>query len=320
MPRPKIDGELTSFKLDADLRIAIVAEFGSQGMAAYLRRIVREDLERRGRIKLRAEAFGPVSVPRPQATPVGEHVSAAPVMGDQRANSHRTVRDKTDLRTKAAWTSMRQNSRESGYPIVSAWDEYATFESDMGPRTGGAILVRIDQRQGWSLDNCKWGTKAEVVRNRSVYKRYTIDGETKTLTEWARASNINRSTVQNRVINLGWSIEDALKKPVTVVPVASPWKIKRRSAKNPSPVRKKDPRYKLWRDMRYRCKKDGDSYVPEWNEFWIFCRDMGERPPGGVQLRQYANKPYGPGNSYWGTKGNVSRIRFSTEKSRNASV
>lgn len=321
MVRAKIDGELTSFKCDADLRVAMLEEFGKQGMAAYLRRIIREDLERRGRIKVRADAVGPAPIAELLVEDVGTSASAAHAPNtDRKSPPHRSRQDNPDRGTKAAWRSMRQSSRQIGHAIASAWDDYGAFETDMGLRPPGAVLMRKDQEQGWCPDNCKWGTKAEVVRNRLTYERHKIGHETKTLTEWSRASGINRSTVQYRVTKLGWSIEEALKKPVAVVPVASPWKIKRRSTKNPSPVRKQDPRYKLWRDMRHRCKKNGDSYVPEWNEFWIFCRDMGVRPLDAVQLRQDASKPYGPGNSYWGTKADVNRIRFATEKSRTTSL
>lgn len=320
MSRAKIDGEPTSFKCDADLRAAMLEEFGKQGMAAYLRRIIREDLERRGRIKVSTDPVGSVSVPKFQVEDVGTSASAAHVTNtDLKSPPHRSRTDTPDRRTKAAWTSMRQNSREIGQPIVSAWEDYRAFETDMGLRPSGAVLVRKDQEQGWCPDNCKWGTKAEVVRNRPTYERYTIGQETKTLTEWAKKRNVNRSTVQNRVKKRGWSIEEALGTPVAHVPVALPWKIARRSAKNPVPIRKRDPRYKLWKDMRSRCKKRGDSYVPEWNEFWIFCRDMGERPPRAVQLRRDARKPYGPGNSYWGTKADVRRIRSLAEKSQTTS-
>lgn len=320
MSRARIDGEMTSFKCDADLRAAMLEEFGKQGMAAYLRRIIREDLERRGRIEVSADPVGSASVPKLQAEDVGTSASAAHVTHtDLKSYPHGSRRDASDRRTKASWTSMRQSSRVIGQSIVSAWNDYKAFETDMGLRPPGAILVRKDQEQGWSPDNCKWGTKAEVVRNRSTYERHTIGDETKLLTEWAREKNLNPSTVQNRVKNRNWSIEEALKTPVAHVPVALPWKIPRRSEKNPAPIRKRDPRYKSWKEMRSRCKKRGDSYVPEWNEFWIFCRDMGERPERAVQLRHDASKPYGPGNSYWGTKADVRRIRSLAEKSRAAS-
>ncbi|MGH1570889.1 hypothetical protein ACRAWG_09700 [Methylobacterium sp. P31] len=173
-------------------------------------------------------------------------------------------RDMAARPARASWRSMRQNSRETGHPIVPAWNDFRVFENDMGPKPPGAILVRRDQSQGWSPDNCTWSTKAEVNQNRPTNSRHTIDGQTKTSAEWARSANMNSSTFRMRVNKLGWSAKKAIETPVPPAPAPGPWKIKRRSAKSLMPIRKKDPRYKLWKDMRRRCRTKGDTYVPEW--------------------------------------------------------
>lgn len=53
----------------------------------------------------------------------------------------------------------------------------------------------------------------------------------------------------------------------------------------------------------------GVTYVPEWEEFWTFADDIGERPPGAVLLRHDTSVPYGPRNCFWGSKGRASRMR-----------
>jgi len=45
-------------------------------------------------------------------------------------------------------------------------------------------------------------------------KRYTYRGESKTLTEWARAYGMKRSTLKSRLEGAGWPIEKALTEPI----------------------------------------------------------------------------------------------------------
>lgn len=61
--------------------------------------------------------------------------------------------------------------------------------------------------------------------------------------------------------------------------------------------------------MRKKCDTTSATYVPEWEEFWTFAQDLGERPTGAVLLRHDKSMPYGPGNCFWGTKGQASRGR-----------
>lgn len=42
------------------------------------------------------------------------------------------------------------------------------------------------------------------------------------------------------------------------------------------------------------------GHVAEWDDFWTFVRDMGERPSElHVLRRRDRSKPYGPANCYW---------------------
>lgn len=47
----------------------------------------------------------------------------------------------------------------------------------------------------------------------------TLNGLTKSLSEWAREYNINHATILQR-INYGWSISDAIQTPVGEVPLS----------------------------------------------------------------------------------------------------
>lgn len=72
-------------------------------------------------------------------------------------------------------------------------------------------IERIDNSKGYSPDNCKWITSAEQQRNTRKNRFYTINGETKTLTEWCEIYDKVPNTIRYR-LKRGMSIEEALKK------------------------------------------------------------------------------------------------------------
>lgn len=57
----------------------------------------------------------------------------------------------------------------------------------------------------------------------------------------------------------------------------------------------------------YECwayqKRTNEGRVPEWNDFWCFVNDVGERPTEKHHARRYDfKKPWGPANFYWQEK------------------
>lgn len=70
-------------------------------------------------------------------------------------------------------------------------------------------IDRIDVNGDYKPTNCRWISRAEQTRNERSNIRITIKGETKLLTEWARAFNIDRRTISKR-IQLGWKSEELL--------------------------------------------------------------------------------------------------------------
>lgn len=97
-----------------------------------------------------------------------------------------------------------------GITICERWLEFANFLADMGERPDGLQLDRIDNDGHYEPGNCRWVTKQHNARNRSSNRLLTIDGETKTVTEWALLKGLPPDRVRGR-LSRGDSPERALR-------------------------------------------------------------------------------------------------------------
>ena len=74
-------------------------------------------------------------------------------------------------------------------------------------------IDRIDNNAGYSPLNCRWADTITQANNKRSCVNITYNGETKTISEWARTINVNPSLIRSRLKN-GWSVEKALTVPV----------------------------------------------------------------------------------------------------------
>jgi hypothetical protein len=85
---------------------------------------------------------------------------------------------------------------------------------DMGERPGKEYSIeRIDINGNYCPENCKWATRTEQNRNRSMCVYLTINGKCQTIKEWSLEIGISRTTISRR-LNLGWSHYDAVMQKV----------------------------------------------------------------------------------------------------------
>lgn len=102
-----------------------------------------------------------------------------------------------------------------GITVCERWrDDFAAFLADMGPRPSpDHSIERKDNDGPYSPENCVWATRTTQGANKRNNRRYTLNGETHHLTEWARRTGLPYFTLRARM-RQGWSVERALTEPL----------------------------------------------------------------------------------------------------------
>lgn len=132
----------------------------------------------------------------------------------------------TKTRLHKIWESMLERCEYEKHPhyedyggrgisVCEGWHDYVSFRNwavDNG-YSDGLSIDRINNDLGYSPDNCRWSTMKEQQRNKRNNRLLTFCGETKTVSEWAENTEINKTTIKER-LNAGWPVDIALTKPV----------------------------------------------------------------------------------------------------------
>ncbi|EBO9898500.1 AlpA family phage regulatory protein [Salmonella enterica] len=75
-------------------------------------------------------------------------------------------------------------------------------------------------------------------------------------------------------------------------------------------AKKRHELYQMWLQMRGRCCIEthrlysryggrGITLCGQWQDFWHFTRDVGQRPAGSILKRRDLNRGYSPENCFW---------------------
>ena len=94
--------------------------------------------------------------------------------------------------------------------------------------TDELTIDRLDNSKGYCPGNCKWSNIFEQANNKTTSRIIVINGESHTVSEWARIKNVKPKIISDRIIRLGWDESDAV-----VTPVLTKWNNrKKREAHN----------------------------------------------------------------------------------------
>lgn len=130
------------------------------------------------------------------------------------------------LGTYAVWATMVQrcsNPNHHKYPsyggrgisVCDRWRSFENFIADVGDRpTDLHQIERKDNNGNYEPGNCRWATRKEQARNRRDNHFLEFEGRKATIAEWSEITKIAYGNIKNRINNLGWSVKDALTKPV----------------------------------------------------------------------------------------------------------
>lgn len=108
-------------------------------------------------------------------------------------------------------------SRYGGRGIRCEWNSFQQFSFDMKrsynlhvKRFGlkNTSIDRIDVNGNYSRNNCQWATWHEQSHNRRNNRKFTKNGETKTIAEWAEIAGMLRQALRYR-LDHGLAIEEA---------------------------------------------------------------------------------------------------------------
>lgn len=75
---------------------------------------------------------------------------------------------------------------------------------------GKLTIDRIDVNSNYDPSNCRWVDYKTQANNKSNNHYITYNGETHSLSEWARIKNIKVSTLSMRLNTFHWTLERAL--------------------------------------------------------------------------------------------------------------
>lgn len=108
-----------------------------------------------------------------------------------------------------------------GITVCEDWLDYIAFRDwsiangyDSNAPRGQCTLDRIDVDGNYCPENCQWINMLAQQNNRTNNRKYTYNGETKTLKQWAEDLGIDRTTLTYRIDKSGMTFEEAIAKPI----------------------------------------------------------------------------------------------------------
>ena len=101
-----------------------------------------------------------------------------------------------------------------GIRVCDEWKhDFMAFYNHIGPKPSSKHSIdRIDSDGHYAPGNVKWSTATEQANNTSRNRNITVDGQTKSVSQWAREYGVRPHMIIHR-LNRGWDEENAVKVP-----------------------------------------------------------------------------------------------------------
>lgn len=99
-----------------------------------------------------------------------------------------------------------ENYGGRGIKVCPEWEKsFEAFFSHIGPRPAPNLsLDRIHNDGNYEPGNVRWATRRTQRLNSRRIHPITIDGVTRTMTEWCKVNGISYEKAKNRIRVLGW--------------------------------------------------------------------------------------------------------------------
>lgn len=146
------------------------------------------------------------------------HTSSCGCLQHERARVVNVTHGMRNSREYASWVSMKNRCLNEKYRRYNLWggrgikiyapwvDSFEEFYAHIGPRPEGTTLDRIDNEGDYVPGNVRWASPTQQANNLRTTRRISLHGETKTITEWAKAFGCSRDAVNLR-LRRGQTIE-----------------------------------------------------------------------------------------------------------------
>jgi len=99
-----------------------------------------------------------------------------------------------------------------GITVCERWKSFVNFLADMGEKPPGLTLERKDNAKGYEMDNCKWASRADQMRNTRRTRIVTVAGVTGCIADLIKHFAVPGCRVRSR-LSIGWPVEAAFTIP-----------------------------------------------------------------------------------------------------------